>query len=167
VVQKFNGTSWNQIGTNVGSITGFGGIFLGLNSSAEPYVGYPDGALNTYVVQKFPDTTTSPAFPQSNKAETNEVSVEEAVTGIGTHETNHTVVFPNPTNSKIQLDINSPYNKAIVKIIDITGQVVSIQSFEKTEIIKTSLDGDDGFYIIEIVTDRGLSERRKVIKSSH
>ena len=67
VVQKFNGTSWTQVGANLGSTGGNVAISLTFKPCHnEAYLAYPDAAANAFVVEKFDlgctlSITTQPA----------------------------------------------------------------------------------------------------------
>ena len=59
-IQNFNGAFWSQVGIDLGSAMGEGGISIAFNPSTnEPYVAYADGGSLYFVIQKFDGTSWS------------------------------------------------------------------------------------------------------------
>lgn len=58
--------------------------------------------------------------------------------------------YPNPVKNEFTIDLGQTYTNVRVKVISITGQVVSLQYYEKTEVIQGSLEAAPGIYLFEV-----------------
>ncbi len=76
-----------------------------------------------------------------------------AVTTVGiledTFET-QIIVYPNPTNGNISLDLGGIYPETLVKIYDTNGKLINQLKFENKNILELYIHGANGIYLIDI-----------------
>jgi hypothetical protein len=75
-------------------------------------------------------------------------------------------VYPNPANDFISITLNSTATLKEIKILDLTGRTIDMESFQKGEnnIRIIVSDYPSGVYLISVTTDQG-TKVRKFIKS--
>jgi hypothetical protein len=144
VIKKLSGNSWSQVGSNLGNVGADSGVSLAFKPDTnEPYIAYPDNTSGAIIVQKFS-------------------------TGLSTNDLDSFAfnmrVFPNPTNSELNIELENPSNTITVKTMDFTGKVISTQLFKNTNVIKTKIEHSSGLYFVEVSTNNGNSKTIKVIK---
>jgi hypothetical protein len=143
-IQKLIGTSWSQVGANLGNAGSDAGISLVFNPSTnEPYIAYPDNTAGSIIVQRF--------GPSLNVENLNNFVLNMHV-------------FPNPTDSELNIELRDSFSIITVKTMNYIGKVISTQYFKNTNIIKAKIDQASGLYFIEVSTDTGYSKIIKIIK---
>ncbi|MBN2729972.1 MAG: DUF2341 domain-containing protein [Bacteroidales bacterium] len=74
-------------------------------------------------------------------------------------------VYPNPTNSEINIELGKKYDFVQVQITNYMGQIVSDEVYRSVSKITSSINGEAGIYFINVlVTDKEYA-RFKVIKN--
>lgn len=63
------------------------------------------------------------------------------------------IVFPNPTSGEISIELSEVKANVEIKIVNSLGQVVSLQQFENTDRIDTSITGTSGVFFIHYSID--------------
>ena len=92
----------------------------------------------------------------------------EFVTALGTTDfgSNNMLIFPNPANSTIQISLqNTSETLNSVSITDILGK--NIRTMKVATGYQTNIDIADlsqGVYFVEIITQNGLKQTKKLIK---
>lgn len=79
-------------------------------------------------------------------------------------------VFPNPNNGQFTLELNpqEPFNQLSIKVVNLQGQVVYIQSrFESLSAIKETIDlsnQSNGIYFVVVTSNRSSSSHKLIIR---
>src|SRR5690606_30149447 len=78
-------------------------------------------------------------------------------------------VYPNPTNSKISIEVNTEVSSSLtIKLMDAAGRVVETKEFSNySGILKTDMDLSEmakGIYILQLSTDK-ISTSKRVIRN--
>lgn len=73
-------------------------------------------------------------------------------------------IYPNPTNGIINIELDKSYSTIKINVLDIYGKLIHTNSFSDSETISLNIDGDSGYYFMEIVTSDGKTAFRKVLK---
>jgi len=74
---------------------------------------------------------------------------------------------PNPTSRNFNINFDQTYKEINIEIQSITGHMKSIQTFANTKSINLDLDGNTGWYILNIKIESNIVKTIKVFKSSH
>jgi hypothetical protein len=77
---------------------------------------------------------------------------------------NSLLVYPNPTEENICIELGQIYNDIILKIKTITGQVITTYEFGTTNRLDIELKGNQAIYLLEIQTKEGRSAIVKILK---
>ena len=86
------------------------------------------------------------------------------ITGVRLNELGmESVVFPNPTNGKLKIELDQTYSEIIINVRNINGQVVSTKFFNSVNSFPLTIEGADGIYFVEIVS-RDANSIIKIIK---
>ena len=89
------------------------------------------------------------------------------VTGIGILENSfgeNFIVFPNPTNGNLSIELGNTYENVFAKIFTLKGQKTGKYEFHKTNKIDLVIDQANGFYFIELVASGNKKAVIKVLK---
>jgi hypothetical protein len=73
-------------------------------------------------------------------------------------------VYPNPTSGEFQLEIPENAGKATIRISDSMGRLVSLERVEEDTNLIKEISGPAGLYFIEVTTEKGETNRIKLIK---
>lgn len=139
-VKKFNGSSWETVGSQGFSNEQIYYTSLAFSSNNEPYVAYAD-AGNGYKlsVMKF----------------TNTMSIQDS-------EVSRVSLYPNPANDLVTL-ADLPYGETHIKVFDITGkEMFSTNSNTAIETIDTA-NLANGVYLVSIVNNGNLAHKKLVV----
>jgi hypothetical protein len=74
------------------------------------------------------------------------------------------VVYPNPTSGSISIDLGMIYEGVVVNLNNILGERLSTSTFKQTDHIEFEIDGDIGFYVMEILTFDNKKATIKLLK---
>ena len=66
--------------------------------------------------------------------------------------------YPNPTEGDLRIDLGDHFDEIIVTLKNVLGQEIQYKTYNSTERIDMSIDGESGVYFIEI-----LSEDKKAV----
>lgn len=86
-----------------------------------------------------------------------------------THKTKNEIKFnygPNPTSRGLNIHLDQPYKEISIEIQSISGHTNSIQTFTNTKYIHLDIDGNTGWYILNINIDTYSVKTIKIFKSS-
>lgn len=72
--------------------------------------------------------------------------------------------YPNPTNGPLTISLGRDHARAIVKITNLLGQIVSYKTYENTDKIETNILGPAGIYLMSIETNEGVAIKRIIKK---
>lgn len=75
------------------------------------------------------------------------------------------MVYPNPTQGFVNIDLQSCYAAVTIEISNALGQTVSKKQYASTDKIELLLEGDKGLYSIRIIADNKEKGIFKVIKN--
>ncbi len=74
------------------------------------------------------------------------------------------VVFPNPTTEHVYVDLGRKYSKVDVRVTNVLGEIMLIDSFFNSSHFQLSIEGSAGVYFMEIVSEKGDVLVVKVLK---
>ncbi len=76
-------------------------------------------------------------------------------------------LYPNPTNSILNIDNLSSSQNVTMCIIDVTGKILLSQYIHASESLQLNVsDLAQGLYLVEIKSDEGANVHKKFIKSN-
>ncbi|MFT5777755.1 MAG: hypothetical protein ACI837_000703 [Crocinitomicaceae bacterium] len=75
------------------------------------------------------------------------------------------LLYPNPTNGQISIDVKSIDEGITLNILSLKGKLLTTEYFLKSTVIETKMDQAAGVYLLEMTTDSGKTKRFKVIKN--
>jgi hypothetical protein len=115
--------------------------------------------------------TISPKFPSisdtvltinsiiiaSNSFCVSEVSINEL-------SNSNILLYPNPSNSNITIDLGDIKQKTKITLTNSLGQVLLTENYASTSFINLIIDAPKGIYFLQIETDKGESRTIKVLK---
>lgn len=79
--------------------------------------------------------------------------VYTTVNNVGVWENNFSniiMVYPNPTNGELSIDLGTTCNNVSVVVNNILGQVVHNQNFSNSSLLQLNITGEAGVYFIEV-----------------
>ncbi|MCH8904679.1 MAG: T9SS type A sorting domain-containing protein [Bacteroidetes bacterium] len=97
-----------------------------------------------------------------------DTSACESVTGLAITELSYrpeVILYPNPNQGDVIIDLGRTYNNVNVKIRTITGQEISSTYFGRTDKIFMKVEAPAGFYFINIETEGGYLTILKLVKN--
>lgn len=71
---------------------------------------------------------------------------------------------PNPTSGQLQIDLGRTHRRIQLTIRDLTGRTVHKQEIENVESFRTRIEEKPGLYFVELRSEDGRKEVRKVMK---
>jgi len=77
---------------------------------------------------------------------------------------NNVVLYPNPTNGDVTIDIGHINKFVTVSLISVTGKVIWKKNMQNTSSLKLKITQPAGFYFVQIVKDNGEKDLLKVLK---
>jgi hypothetical protein len=89
-----------------------------------------------------------------------------AITSVGLLENDFgtgLVVYPNPTDGKLSIDLGSDYPMIHTTLTDITGKVVQSNTFEGGQLLDLTLEAPSGVYLLNIETNEKKATIRLII----
>ncbi|PHR49180.1 MAG: hypothetical protein COA32_03780 [Fluviicola sp.] len=78
---------------------------------------------------------------------------------------NNTSVYPNPTKSEINIDLNEVYNELTLKLSNALGQIVYTSTVKGQQYITLPIESERGIYFLELSNNQGKKSIIKVIKN--
>lgn len=63
---------------------------------------------------------------------------------------NALLIYPNPTSGNFSIDLGARYKSSIVSITDISGRLIDSRTINQSEILKLSIEGPRGIYIVSV-----------------
>ena len=94
--------------------------------------------------------------------ESNSFCVSEV--GINEFSYSNILLYPNPFNSKITIDLGEIKQKTKITLTNSLGQVLLTENYASTNIINLNIDAPKGIYFLQLETDNGESRTIKVLK---
>ncbi|UZR93461.1 SBBP repeat-containing protein [Chondrinema litorale] len=77
---------------------------------------------------------------------------------------NEVLVYPNPTDGYLKIELEKQINKLEVKVITITGQQVDKQVFNDEDKIELYINVNSGIYLIELTSIASKENKRALIR---
>lgn len=90
-----------------------------------------------------------------------------SITSIGIEEdlfTNSFKCYPNPTKNNFKIAFNELQDKIIIRLVSVSGQLITEKTFFHTQIIELNMDNNTGFYFLEIINENDFKTTLKLIK---
>ena len=94
-----------------------------------------------------------------------DTSICYTITGVGILENNFDsdiVLYPNPTNGKITVNLGEVLDQFTVKILDLEGRVISESNYKNTEEFEMNIDASAGVYLMTIYSNKQMAVIRFV-----
>ncbi len=64
------------------------------------------------------------------------------------------LVYPNPVNELLNIDLGESYNEVLIRVMNIAGKIVIIQTFNQKQILELDLITlPDGIYFVNIMSE--------------
>ncbi|NDB30079.1 T9SS C-terminal target domain-containing protein, partial [archaeon] len=63
------------------------------------------------------------------------------------------IIFPNPTNGNVSIDLRINYNNVIIQLNDILGRKIIEQSYNQGRVFNLNIKESSGIYFLNIVTE--------------
>lgn len=73
-------------------------------------------------------------------------------------------IYPNPTQGETVINLNKEFSEMTVTVRNLLGAVVSSNNFHNVSKINLNLQGESGFYLLELKDGNGRSKTMKVVK---
>lgn len=78
---------------------------------------------------------------------------------------NLVMLYPNPTQEKITIDLQSKQDDLSLKVLDLFGRVILEKKYKSVQILHENLNTKPGIYLVEIKSSSGLYKNWKIIKT--
>jgi hypothetical protein len=108
--------------------------------------------------------TTTDASGNSSSETFTVTVIDQPLIGLNESNIMQFKVFPNPSEGLIFISAGSLEEEFDVRILDVTGKLLSSQNFSKSKNIEIQLNEAPGIYFLEIETASLKSKRVKVVK---
>ncbi len=72
------------------------------------------------------------------------------------------IVYPNPTDGNIKIDMGKLLSKYSLKITDISGKQIMYEVYRNTKLVELDLQIQVGVYLITVYSDNGCETIRLV-----
>ena len=63
------------------------------------------------------------------------------------------IIYPNPTNGNVSIDLRKNYNNVIIQLNDILGRKIIEQSYNQARVLNLNIKESPGVYFLNIVTE--------------
>lgn len=73
-------------------------------------------------------------------------------------------IHPNPTEGPLRIRLGKRHEDLMVRIRDLTGRTIRSERVEHAASFRTTIEGEPGLYFVELRTEDGWSEVRRVLK---
>lgn len=90
------------------------------------------------------------------------------ITSVSTNEMEfiqNLAVFPNPTNGLFTLKLGAKHDQISIKIVNLYGQTISMQSYQNVAQINLEILGAAGYYVVQIVGNNTKTANVMVLKN--
>ena len=86
---------------------------------------------------------------------------------MGTNEINNSQIslFPNPTQSSINIKFSEDINSVGIEVFDILGEKIFEQLYVNQKMVNLELGEHTGLFFIRLKTDNGIARTYKVVKN--
>ena len=74
------------------------------------------------------------------------------------------LVYPNPTDGQLKIDLGCIYSNISVMVYNTLGQNIFGKTFGSSDFIEFNIKGESGVYIVDIRTKEGKGARIQVVK---
>ena len=101
------------------------------------------------------------ACVETTYGETEDYSVVIVESSLGIIEntfSENPIMYPNPTNGDVSIDLRKNYNNLVIQLNDIIGRKIFEQSYNQGRVFDLNINGDSGIYFLTIAT-----ENKKVV----
>ncbi len=90
-----------------------------------------------------------------------------SVSGVGIIENDFgedLIIFPNPTTGMISINLRANYSNVLCEVFNATGQLISVDEFEKTSLINLKIKGPAAYYIVKVRLSEDKEITFKILK---
>ncbi|PCH66177.1 MAG: hypothetical protein COC01_08750 [Bacteroidetes bacterium] len=74
-------------------------------------------------------------------------------------------VFPNPTTSQITIRLGKMYSDVTINVRNVIGEAISTKTYGTADKIEITIEGVEGFYMVDVLTADGKYAILKIMKS--
>jgi|GEM_PF-1764051 len=93
------------------------------------------------------EITESGCVDTSECVEVNTVGIDESTFGSGF------TLYPNPTRGDFSVDLGREYNSISVSLTDLSGRIIVLKSYDKTDVVQLEINQPAGMYFVIIESD--------------
>jgi hypothetical protein len=86
-------------------------------------------------------------------------------TSVPKHNKAEFILYPNPVQDNLTIDLKQMYPKITLEILNVVGQVVARENFESVDLIEMNPDFPSGIYTVQLETEKGIIGCMKIIKA--
>jgi hypothetical protein len=72
--------------------------------------------------------------------------------------------YPNPTNGRVKVKLKKRYEAITATVSDLSGKTVDKKTFKGTKRFPIQIEGEKGYYILSIESEKGKKARLKILK---
>jgi len=73
-------------------------------------------------------------------------------------------VYPNPTTGSVHIDLGETYENISIEVKNVLGQIIKLNSYQLTQHVELEIEGAQGLYFIDIMTQDGRAQTVKLFK---
>ena len=133
------------------------GIILTANSIADFYqwldCGDGNSIINGEISQVFTATQNGSYAVQVTQNGCTDTSACYAVTTVGIIEntfSNDIIVYPNPTDGIVKVDLGETLSEFVVSLLDVNGKIIRQSTYKNTKMFELNLNVQSGIYLLTI-----------------
>ena len=84
----------------------------------------------------------------------------DKTTSIATHTLDELMVYPNPTNGNLSIDLGGNHNAISVTLTDLTGKILLSENFNERSLLDLKIEEPAGVYLLLVE----LSDRKTILR---
>ena len=97
-----------------------------------------------------------------------EVKIEVTQNGLGVNDLSikdNIVIWPNPTNDLLNIDLSEYKDEVVIKILDVLGKEIYTKKYINQKTISANLNINKGIYFLNVIDDKKNKKIFKIIKN--
>lgn len=145
------------------------GIILTANSIADFYqwldCGDGNSIINGEISQVFTATQNGSYAVQVTQNGCTDTSACYAVTTVGIIEntfSNDIIVYPNPTDGIVKVDLGETLSEFVVSLLDVNGKIIRQSTYKNTKMFELNLNVQSGIYLLTINSENNKATIRLI-----
>jgi hypothetical protein len=73
-------------------------------------------------------------------------------------------IYPNPTKGDVHIELGKVYDNVEIRVLNVSGQLVSQQSFNGTDFVNLTIEGEMGVYFLEVRANLNIKAMLRIVK---